>query len=144
MAAVLVFRSGRRLAIQELDNNIHITEIDTNRPPVVVISIVKANKKTNICINIVNGECEYQNIDKKKANLQVCLRGDLLILPPIGQYLEAGLCVNGYMQKTVLEESMEGYDCLVHAEQTRLGTKKQFFMTCGRFRFIPGDIRPIE
>ena len=142
MAAVLVFRSGRRLAIQERDTNIRIMELDTNKPPVDISIVTK--HKTNMCINIDNGECEYKNIEMKKANLQVCLRGDILILPPTGQYLEAGLCVNGYMQKTVLEESMEGYDCLVHAEQTRLGTKKQFFMECGTFRFIPGDIRPIE
>ena len=146
MAAVLVFRSGRRLAIQTYDNNIRIMEFDTNnqikRPPVDII-IVK-NHKTNMCINIDNGEYEYKILGNKKANFQVCLYGNILILPPTGQYLEAGLCVNGHMQKTDLEESMTGYDCLVYASQTEWGTENQFFMRCGQFRFIPGDIRPIE
>ena len=135
MAARLVFRSGREIHIEQKEQGIIIQGR--------TFTIGNHNTKYGIMFNLDSGE---MGLIKKSSQIknQVCLMGNKLVIPPENKYLELGLCdQNGYMQQTELETQLN-IDCLVYAEQTRLGTKDQFFMRCGKFRFIPGDIRPIE
>lgn len=135
MAARLVFRSGQEIHIEQNGQGIIIQGR--------TFTIGNHNTKYGIIFNLDSGE---MGLIKKSSQIknQVCLMGNNLVIPPENKYLELGLCdQNGYMQKTELENQLN-IDCLVYAEQTRLGTKDPFFMRCGKFRFIPGDIRPIE
>jgi len=137
MAARLVFRSGREIQIEQNGQGIIIQGR--------TFTIGNHNTKYGIMFNLDLDPGEINFITKpSKLKNQVGLMGNNLVIPPENKYLELGLCEqNGYMQLTELENQLN-IDCLVYAEQTRLGTKDPFFMRCGKFRFIPGDIRPIE
>ena len=135
MAARLVFRSGREIHIEQMGQRIIIQGR--------TFTIGNHNTKHGIMFNLDSDNMGFITKPSKLKN-QVGLMGNNLVIPPENKYLELGLCdQNGYMQQTELENQLN-IDCLVYAEQTRLGTKDQFFMRCGKFRFIPGDIRPIE
>ena len=144
----LHFRNGTQLNVFEDDRNVYITHNNTQR------MYPKTGGKYIFALH--DGELPSDGGKELfgsyarsiKLNNQVFIHNDLLYLPNnLGGYLEFGPAGE---DMTELESScsQNGRSFLTHVSNTGVYSKpsgdKIFFMKCGKMRFIPGDIRPIE
>ena len=144
----LHFRNETQLNVFEDDTNVYIKYNNTLRMyPKISGKYIFALHDEELPSD--GGEKLFNSYSKNpKVNNQVFIHNDLLYLPNnLGGYLEFGPA-GGEMTELESLCSQNGRSFLTRVSDTGVHGKplgdKIFFMKCGKMRFIPGDIRPIE
>lgn len=155
--AIMFFRNNDQIRIHESNEHLYIQYND--RPWKLYSTAPRTstdllNKRKSILLLYEDIPAESEKIYKSHAanrftNNQVFIHGNLLFLPTqLYSYREFGPTNGeGVVERTPLEEreSIErSFMCKAVYETVPRKSETWFFMKCGKMRFTPGDIRPIE
>lgn len=155
--AIMFFRNNEQIRIHESDEHLYIQYNDNpwkTYPFAPRTSTDLLNQQKSILLLYGDMPPHSEKIYKSHAankftNNQVYIRGNLLFLPTqLYSYREFGPTNSeGVVEMTPLEEreSIErSFMCKAAYELVPRTIETWFFMRCGKMRFTPGDIRPIE